>query len=920
MKRCWLPSRLCVAALLFASSVAISSISMPISAAEPILLKGHSEVVYDAAFLPDGQSAVTASFDRTLKLWDLATQKPVRTMEGHTGIVLSVAVSADGTLIASGASDNTVRLWDVPKNVPLNTIAAHDAAASAVAVTPDGKTVATADVTGSVKFWDAESGNLKVQTKLASGIAYLDWRKDGQQLAVGSATGTIWLLNPADGAVQASFGAHPGELTGLAFTPSNQLFSSGGDGIVRRWPANVNPTVTMTHAEKVHAFAVNPNGGQIVSVCEDKTVRLSNRGDGQQVRVFEGHGGAVTAVAYSRNQVHVATGGADKIARVFDANSGQLVKAFAALPGSITAIEISPDQQRVLVADDAGNVKLFQLSDAAELKSFAGHAGAVRAIAYWSNGTQIITAGLDKTVRVWSVETAQVVRKVDLDSPATALALANNDSVLVVGSQDGLIRLINPNDGTESGRLLGHKGEITGLDVANNLQFVASSSADGTARVWELATKLPRQFFTSHAGPVTRVRFHPDNNHVITSGVDKTVRVEPISVQLVKVADEKRVNALAMAANSAFYATAGEDGVIKMWSTGDGSPQRAFPGFQGPSLTVAFSPNSQQIAGGGKDKTIRTWNLGNGQGHFRYQTTSEVLRLAYSPDNSKLVAGLADKTLPCFDPTPLNPQPAEPPHRDAAQTLNGHAEVTSALAWSPDNKTLRTVSADKTLKVWSVAAASSLITLQGHQAPVYSVAFSPDGKTVVSGSNDKTIRLWDVEKKAALKQFPALQAAVNGVAYSPDGKLIAAAIADNSVRLFDAGSGSEVRKFNGPTHPVYSVCFSRDGQWLAGAGMGIGAERPVFVWQKDNQQPTSVMTGHKDDIYRVQFNAAGNRLLTIGYSGTLKVWDHGTKKPILETSLGVVSYAATLSPDGTRVMTSSNDRVARILDLPTAAR
>ena len=75
-------------------------------AADPVLLKGHSEVVYDAAFLPDGKSVVTASFDRTLKLWDLATLKPIRTMEGHTGIVLTVAVSADGNLIASGSNDN----------------------------------------------------------------------------------------------------------------------------------------------------------------------------------------------------------------------------------------------------------------------------------------------------------------------------------------------------------------------------------------------------------------------------------------------------------------------------------------------------------------------------------------------------------------------------------------------------------------------------------------------------------------------------------------------------------------------------------------------------------------------------------------------------------------------------------------------
>ena len=104
------------------------------------------------------------------------------------------------------------------------------------------------------------------------------------------------------------------------------------------------------------------------------------------------------------------------------------------------------------------------------------------------------------------------------------------------------------------------------------------------------------------------------------------------------------------------------------------------------------------------------------------------------------------------------------------------------------------------------------------------------------------------------------------------------------------------------------------------AGMGIGAKRPVYIWQKDNPTPQAVLTGHKDDIYRVRFNAAGNRLWSIGYAGNLKVWDLGTKQPILEMTTGVVSYSVALSPDGNRAIISSNDRVARIIDVPANAK
>lgn len=902
-------------------SVAAASLGAGAMAADPLLLKGHSEVVYDAQFLPGGQAAVTASFDRTLKLWDLATLKPTRTMEGHTGIVLSVAVSADGAMVASGGGDNQIRLWDVPKNSPITSINAHDTAATAAALTPDGKTVATADATGVVRLWDAAAGTQKLQAKLPLGIAFLDWRKDGGQLAAGASNGMVWLLNPADGAIQGTFGTHATELTGLSWAPNNQLYTSGADGVVRRWPTQTTPSVvTGDNTDAVLSVAVNPNGSTLVTAGKDKTVRVFNRADGKQVRTLDGHGGEVTAITFSRNSVQVATGGTDKTPRLFDANTGMLVKAFAALPGNITAIEITPDTSRVLVADDAGNVKLFQINDGMELKSFAGHQGAVKAVAFWSNGTQVVTAGADKSVRIWAVDTAAVVRKADLDQPVTALSLANNDTLLAVGTEDGSVRLHNPADFTETGRLLGHKGAITSLEIGPNLQQLASSSADGTARVWDLTSKLPKQFYLGHTGAVTKARILADNNFIVTAGIDKTVRIEPIAAQFVKVADEKRINALAVAPNSAWYATASDDGTVKMWNSADGAPIRAYSGFDGPVLSVTFNANSQQIAAGGKDKTIRTWNPNNGQAHFRFSAAAEVVGLAYCPDGSKLIATLSDKTLPCFDPTPLNPQPAEPPSRDPSQTLSGHADKVSGWGWAPDNRTLWTASADKTLKSWSVAAASSTATLSGHGAPIYGVAFAPSGKTLASCSSDKTIRTWDIEKKQPLKTLATLPVGVNAVAYLPDGNTIVAAIADNSVRLYDANTGSEIRKLTGPEHPVYSIAISNDGNMIAGAGMGIGAKRPVYIWQKDNPTPQAVLTGHKDDIYRVRFNAAGNRVWSIGYAGNVKVWDLGTKQPVLEMTTGVVSYSVALSHDGNRAIISSNDRVARIVEIPANAK
>ena len=96
-------------------------------------LKGHSEAIYCVAFTPDGKHVVTGSGDHTIKVWDSATGKEIKSFGGPTGhqnLVLSVSISPDGSLIASGGSDNTAKLWDFPSSSPLRALPRPRAPAS----------------------------------------------------------------------------------------------------------------------------------------------------------------------------------------------------------------------------------------------------------------------------------------------------------------------------------------------------------------------------------------------------------------------------------------------------------------------------------------------------------------------------------------------------------------------------------------------------------------------------------------------------------------------------------------------------------------------------------------------------------------------------------------------------------------------
>ena len=74
-----------------------------------------------AAFSPDGKQVVTASDDKTARLWDSATGKPLATLTGHEDVVRSAAFSADGKQVVTASCDKTARLWDSATGKPLAT-------------------------------------------------------------------------------------------------------------------------------------------------------------------------------------------------------------------------------------------------------------------------------------------------------------------------------------------------------------------------------------------------------------------------------------------------------------------------------------------------------------------------------------------------------------------------------------------------------------------------------------------------------------------------------------------------------------------------------------------------------------------------------------------------------------------------------
>ena len=130
----------------------------PVHACALHTLEGHTAGVWSVAVTPDGTRAVSASFDATLRVWDLDSGRTLHVLQGHATEVYAVAVMPDGKRAVSSSADATLRVWDLQTGRTLHTLRGHTDDAKSFVLTPDGARALSASWDGTVRVWNLDSG------------------------------------------------------------------------------------------------------------------------------------------------------------------------------------------------------------------------------------------------------------------------------------------------------------------------------------------------------------------------------------------------------------------------------------------------------------------------------------------------------------------------------------------------------------------------------------------------------------------------------------------------------------------------------------------------------------------------------------------------------------------------------------------
>jgi WD40 repeat protein len=591
---------------------------------ELVVLNAHEDAVRSAAFSPDGKRIVTASQDKTARLWDAETGKPVgEPLKGHEGYVLSAAFSPDGKRIVTASEDTTAQLWDAKTGKPIGEPLKSYGFVLSAAFSPDGKRIVIVSwANNTAQLWDAETG-----------------KPVGEPLK-----------------------GHEGFVLSAAFSPDGKrIVTASEDKTVRLWDAETGKPIgepLKGHEESVSSAAFSPDGKRIVTASKDKTARLWNAKTGRPIgEPLEGHEGVVFSAAFSPDGKRIVTASEDKTARLWDAETGKPIgEPLEGHEGVVFSAAFSPDGKRIVTASQDKTARLWDAEIGKPIgEPFKGHEESVSSAAFSPDGKRIVTASQDKTARLWDAEAGKPIGEPlkGHEESVSSAAFSPDGKRIVTASQDKTARLWDVETGRPIGEpLRGHEGHVLSAAFSPDGTRIVTASKDKTARLWDAEAGKPiGEPLRGHEGYVFSAAFSPDGKRIVTASDDNTARLwdaetgKPIGEPLK--GHEGHVFSAAFSPDGKRIVTASDDNTSRLWDAETGKPiGEPLKGHEGYVFSAAFSPDGKRIVTASKDKTARLWDAETGKpigeplkGHEEY-----VFSAVFSPDGKRIVTASRDKT------------------------------------------------------------------------------------------------------------------------------------------------------------------------------------------------------------------------------------------------------------------------------------
>ena len=453
------------------------------------ILRGHTDKVTSIALSPDGRVIASASFDGTIRLWDIKTGQTIKELSISKMPLFAVSFSPDGQYIAYSYAvdeDCSIYIWNLNKNCHQCVLKGHESVIRSISFSHDGSSLVSASNDGTVRIWDISKGKCKkVMCDEGKFMLSAVYSPDGSYIAAASYDKYVRIWSAVSGKLIHKLDGHTDIVTNVAFSPDGRMLASGSeDNTICIWDTNTweCKRVLKGHNRFVTSTVFSPDGLFLVSGSLDGTLRFWETEEGQCVCVLKGHTDRVNTVLFHQGGRLVISSSDDATIRIWE--------LFGDEPESVSLhdaphFKSSPENSDgTLIAgvDGYSEICVTEKDSRSILRKGYGHIDDVCCVVFSPDNKYIASASLDKTVRIWDANTLECIHV-----------------------------------------LKGHTTAVMDVSFSPDGKHVVSTSPDNTIRVWDVSTGIC--LFVIDNEFKSGSSFTTDGRHIISNFSDDSADV-----------------------------------------------------------------------------------------------------------------------------------------------------------------------------------------------------------------------------------------------------------------------------------------------------------------------------------------------------------------------------------------------------------
>jgi WD40 repeat protein len=515
-----------------------------------------------ASFSPDGGRIVAGTEKSGVSIWDVGTGKMIQQLKAipedlyaqqhyEYESVKSVAYSSDSKYLVAGAGDQTAIVWNLENGKELAKLKHANSSCSGCETkaffTPDNNFVISA-YSDSIKVFDWKAKKLVRQMSNTEGsIEGLAISPDGRYAAsIQYGRAEVWELNT--GKHIFGTGSYESKNTSINFSPDGKYILTGNEkrmaeiwrlsdgnkiltlkGYLNQLDEKILNNSYMYWVALVHETKLSPDNKYIAIGNTGNNAKLIDFHTGRVHKTLKGHNGMVISLNFSNDGKYLATGGVDGKAIVWDVETGEMVKEiqFHDKALAIFSVDISPNNKLLATSDWAGEIIIWDIATGTVVKAMSPHGGSSSIhIKFSANGLYIISAGLDKKLKLIEIDTGEEVRTFTGNTElVTSINLHPKEDKIITAGRDNTIRVWDFYSGLQVLKINAHIRGAYSARFDSTGKYIVSGGDDNIVKLWDAKSGALISSFAGHQGAIGDAHLTGDNKYIISGSRDGSIKV-----------------------------------------------------------------------------------------------------------------------------------------------------------------------------------------------------------------------------------------------------------------------------------------------------------------------------------------------------------------------------------------------------------